>query len=388
MADLGDEVVDHAGDDRRCASLQGHNASVCLQASVRAIVATGDVKTILLSDNEPAILDLKRQAAAEFRVRHGMTVIIDDTIEYESQDNGLAQMPVCEVKGVARSVRVALGELYQEDIGSKHPVLPWLVAYAGGQITRGQIGDDGLTPHQSLKGRAFRKLQPAFAESVLYLPIGKRACRLPERWSDGLFLVVVERSSEFCMGTVLGVVRARSLRSRPVDERAHVELLDKLVGVPWQPVPGDPDSSAVPTVISEEPIAEGDDLPDHADSIPGAPRRTYLRKNVELKRHGYTGGCPGCGAARLNTAATSHTAACRARVEEAMTGDEAGRARLAETLLRRDTRREPEDPETVALGVRRRLEGSASSSGGHRAAAPTFATGDAHRDSGCRGHGG
>ena len=81
-------------------------------------------------------------------------------------------------------------------------------------------------------------------------------------------LGVVERNSEFYVGTVLGIVRARSLRRRPLEERANVERLDRLVGVPWQPVPGDPDSSAIPTVISAEPIAEGDDLPDRADAIP------------------------------------------------------------------------------------------------------------------------
>ena len=113
-----------------------------------------------------------------------MTVIIADTAEYESQDTGLAEMAVREVKDVARSVRVALSELFKKDISSKHPVLPWLVSYAAGKITRGQIGADGLTPHQRLKGRAFRKLLPVFAESVLFLPVGKRACRLPERWSD------------------------------------------------------------------------------------------------------------------------------------------------------------------------------------------------------------
>ena len=59
------------------------------------------------------------------------------------------------------------------------------------------------------------------------------------------------------------------------------------------------------------------------------------------------GGCPGCDAASLFTAAKPHTAACRARVEEATTGDEIGRARLAETLLRRDKRREPDDPQIV-----------------------------------------
>ena len=220
----------------------------CVQALVRAIVAAGSPKVIIRSDNEPAIADLKRQAAAECRVRHGMTVILEDTTEYDSQSNGLAEVAVREVKGVARSMKFALGELYHKDIGSKHPILPWLVAYAAGQITRGQIGPDGQTPHQRLKGRAFRKLLPVFGECVMYLPIGKRTSRLQERWSDGLFLGVVDRSSDFYVGTALGVVRARSLRRRPVEERASPELLDKLVGVPWQPVPGDPDSTAVPTV--------------------------------------------------------------------------------------------------------------------------------------------
>ena len=49
-----------------------------------------------------------------------------------------------------------------------------------------------------------------------------------------------------------------------------MERSDKLVGVPWQPVPGDLDSSAIPTTILAEPIAEGDDLPDRADAIPSA----------------------------------------------------------------------------------------------------------------------
>ena len=234
----------------------------CVQALVRATVRTRDAEIILRSDNEPAILDLKRQAAAECRVKHGMTVILDNTTEYDSQSNGLAELAVRDVKGVARSMRVALRELYKTEISSKHPVLPWLVSYATGQITRGQIGSDGKTPHQRLKGRTIRKLLSVFAEHVLCLPIGKGASRLPERWSDGLFLGVFERSSEFYIGTAQDVVRTRSLRRRPLEERASPELLDKLVGVPWQRAPGE-------------------------------------RKNVELRCYRYTRGC-GCDAARLD----------------------------------------------------------------------------------------
>ena len=248
-------------------------------------------------------------------------------------------------------------------------MLPWLVSYAAGQITRGQIGAVGLTPHQRLKGRAFRKLLPVLAESVLCLSICKRASRLPERWSDGLFLRVVEKSSEFDVGTVLFVVRCRSLRRRPLETRANVEFLDKLVGVPWQQVLGDLDSSAVPTVTSAEPIAEGDDLPGRADAIPSAAR-TYLRKKhrAETTRPHWWMPWMRCGALEHGCQASRGCTPCR--VEEAMTGDEIGRARLAETLLRRDKRREPDDLEIEAPGVRRRVEGGASSSSGHTATAP------------------
>ena len=102
----------------------------CVQSLVRATVGTGDVQIILQSDNEPAILHLERQAAAECRVRRGMTVIIDDTTEHDSQNNRPAELAVREVKGVARSIRVALGGLYKKHISSKHLVLTWLVSYA------------------------------------------------------------------------------------------------------------------------------------------------------------------------------------------------------------------------------------------------------------------
>ena len=62
-----------------------------------------------------------------------------------------------------------------------------------------------------------------------------------------------------------------------------------------------------------------------------------------------------CGVTQLvlDTVAKPHTPACRARIEESMAGDEMARARLAETLLRRDKRRPLKDPETELPVMRR-----------------------------------
>ena len=85
----------------------------CVLALVRAVVAMGDANIIL---------DLMRMAAPECCVKRGTTVIIDDTTEYDSKSNGVAEVAVREVNGVARSIRVTLSELYKKDISSKHPV--------------------------------------------------------------------------------------------------------------------------------------------------------------------------------------------------------------------------------------------------------------------------
>ena len=286
----------------------------CVQALVRAIVATGDAKIILRSDNEPAILDLKRQAAAECRVRHGMAVIIDVTTEYESQDNGLAEMAVREVKGVARSVRVALSELYKKDISSKAP------SVALARLLRCRP-DHARTDRSRWVDTASKTERENISEAAscpcrvrpLSLHWQESFC-LPERWSDGLFPRVVEKSSAFEVGTVLFVVRCRNPRRRPLETRANVEFLDKLVGVPWQQVLGDLDSSAVPTVISAEPIAEGDDLPGRADAIPSAAR-TYLRKKhrAETTRPHWWMPWMRCGAREHGCQASRGCTPCRHR---------------------------------------------------------------------------
>ena len=60
--------------------------------------------------------------------------------------------------------------------------------------------------------------------------------------------------------------------------------------------------------------------------------------------------------------------------KESMAGDEMGRARLAETLLRRDKRRPLEDPGTELPVMRRRVEASASSSSAAPGPLPTVPT--------------
>ena len=68
-----------------------------------------------------------------------------------------------------------------------------------------------------------------------------------------------------------------------------------------------------------------------ANALPDAPelgRRVYIRRSTELKKYGFTDGCPGCTAARDSRGAKAHSEACRERIVKAMEADAEGQKRL------------------------------------------------------------
>ena len=65
------------------------------------------------------------------------------------------------------------------------------------------------------------------------------------------------------------------------------------------------------------------------------PRRVYIRR-IELMKHGFTPGCPGCEAVQAGTPPRGHTEPCRMRIETALRGDkDGGEARVARAEIAR-----------------------------------------------------
>ncbi len=73
----------------------------CVQALVRVLLDAGHAKIILRSDDESAIVALKERAIAVAKEQHKIDVIPETTPHSDSQSNGLAEVAVRDVKGVA-----------------------------------------------------------------------------------------------------------------------------------------------------------------------------------------------------------------------------------------------------------------------------------------------
>ena len=101
----------------------------------------GSTSIVLFSDNEPAILSLKRAVMA----RRDKETILMETIEGDSQANGVAERAVRTLEGQIRTMKAALEDKLGKNIEKEHPLWQWMVQWAGVSWNRYAVGKNGRT---------------------------------------------------------------------------------------------------------------------------------------------------------------------------------------------------------------------------------------------------
>ena len=307
----------------------------CVMMLVNLYILLGFARFISKSDQEPAILDLRRRAISYSKSEHGMEIVPEESPTYESPSNGFVEGACGRVKALVRTLKLAAEILHNTTIPKDHPMLTWAVSFAGAALSRFAKGPDGFTAWYRLKQKPYRKALPMWSEKVLYLPAGKRKSKITDKWLPGVFLGVIDRSDELQMGTPDGVVKARSYKRLSLADRSDSKFFLNCVGVPWCPVPTQPSLEEIPitTHIAAPLQVPRSELPPPPPTEPEADakaRRVYIRADVELKNPliGYTPNCGGCRAAQLGTTPVGHTPECRKRIEDILEKTETGQKRM------------------------------------------------------------
>jgi hypothetical protein len=151
-------------------------------------------------------------------------------------------------------------------------------------------------------------------------------------WRDGIWLGINGRTDEAIIGATEGVIKARSIKRKPDDEKFIFGELDKVKGLTLAPVPGK-EGYGVPTKIDIE-------LPDHGMRAKDIEeevivrRMRITRKNIE--DFGMMEGCPGCKAVRLGRMAQTHSEECRNRIEKKLMETEAGKEKIEKDIERQN----------------------------------------------------
>ena len=117
---------------------------------------------VLKSDQEPTIKDLlnniakRRSATSKLETVDGGHLVARSIHESShvgsSQSNGFIERAIQDEEGQVRTIKLDFESHIGERIPSDHDLIPWLIEYVAVLLNRGQVGADGKTPYERLKG--------------------------------------------------------------------------------------------------------------------------------------------------------------------------------------------------------------------------------------------
>ena len=177
---------------------------------------------VLRSDQEPALQDLLREVGKK---RIPAKTFYEVSPVGSSASNGVAERGVQSLEGQVRVLKDAVESRLGLAVPSNHNILAWLVEFAATLINRYEVGRDGRTPHERLRGKASRLVGLEFGEKVNFrrAPVGSRMAKLDSLWSDGVFLGYRAVSGEIVVGTKDGVYKTRTVKRKPYEHRWEKE---------------------------------------------------------------------------------------------------------------------------------------------------------------------
>ena len=291
-------------------------------------------KVVLRSDGEVAIRDLLSRVSA---MRASQTVM-ECTPKGDSRANGRVERAVQQVEKQTRVLKLAVEEVLGK-FSVRHPAFTWLVLHAADSYNKFQVGTDGRTAYEKIRGRPYSGSMMEFGQCILYKISNKvHGGDMGPRWAKGIWLGKRFTTEEHVIGTVDGLVAiAGAVREHP-ETKWDSKLFDDLVGVPWDPLaknrgaeePGEPRERVadLPRVV----IARGAD-----EDVPRVRNLALTRPYFE--KFGWTPGCSKCEAMESGDPSKptlGHSFTCRLRMEGLLRADPILHKKLDGARLRQE----------------------------------------------------
>ena len=302
-----------------------------------------DAEILMKCDQEAALTDLVKGMK---RIRRA-PIIVEHSKAKDSQSNGRAERGVQTVEGITRTLKLALERRLGVGIPCSHPIMSWLIPHGAETVNKCQVGQDGRTAWERVRGKKYRGEVLEFGRRVHHRFPGKPAGGVMDRrWGYGIWLGKRACSDEHIIAHEDGtIVRTSSVAVLPLSESWKSEIVMNLNATPWNLTGkemietenhaeprGGPSTSRSSTTMEEQ---KNVGVP-QPEAIPGAPRGVHI-KHSYLEKFGYTPGCIKCGdiqVGRMSDSKRGHSIDCRNRLRECMRKDEY----LKEQLDKSDTR--------------------------------------------------
>ena len=177
----------------------------------------------------------------------------------------------------------------------------------------------------------------------MYNPPGKRGQdKFENRWEEGIWLGIADRTNEVIVGTSEGVIKVRDVRRYGIDrDKWDLAKFNDFKGVPWEPVPGREgiELKCRVNIPRDNSRLEPPMVGEARDPI---RRRARITREM-VRMLVFTVGCEGCRAINRNLPAVNHNETCRKRFESHMRANDDPRVVRADQRLGRSEQSQQQD---------------------------------------------
>ena len=121
-----------------------------------------------------------------------------------SGSNGFIERAIQDEEDQVQTIKLALESNLGEMIPSDHTTVPWLVECAAVLLNGGQVGADGKTSYERLKGKAASLPGVQFGGRILWrsnAPARDRKHKMDSAWKAGVYLGQRSVSGEYLVGS-------------------------------------------------------------------------------------------------------------------------------------------------------------------------------------------
>ena len=102
------------------------------------------------------------------KARGSQETVIEHSPVRDSSSNGVAEKGVQSLEGMVRTHLMELDEKLGCRLSINHPWFSWLVEFCCDVFNKHQVGDDGATPWERLKGRKYTAYVLEFGRQIMH----------------------------------------------------------------------------------------------------------------------------------------------------------------------------------------------------------------------------
>ena len=221
--------------------MKGSMGQFALDKALELIAETGDAnqRIMVKTDQEASVKALIDDLVAQRE--EGRTIVEESPVK-SSGSNGVVERAAQSLEGQIRVVLLALEEKVGRQIDPEEAVVSFIPEYSAYVLNRLEVGKDGKTAYERVRGKKATVVGLEFGEKVLWRK--KRAnkmAKLRSRWAYGISVGVRTKSGELWVADKRGEIqKVRTAKRIPKEDRWGEDCAEWVKHTPWNRYRGDP----------------------------------------------------------------------------------------------------------------------------------------------------